>query len=60
MPFKLSWNNTGMPHGYVCAAPVHVVYRLAGCLSVGVLRKLTEELVEQLAALQKLYPLPIA
>ena len=45
-----------MPHGYACETPVHVVYRLAGCLPVGVLKELTRELVEQLVALELSYP----
>lgn len=45
-----------MPHGYVCETPVHIVYRLAGCLPVGVLKELTKELVDQLEVLRKQHP----
>ncbi len=45
-----------MPHGYACETPVHVVYRLAGCLPVSVLQELTRELVDQLTTLQLNHP----
>ena len=49
----LYWPRSGMPHGYVCETPVHLVYRLKGCLPVGPLRLLNEELREQLATIKK-------
>ena len=48
-----------MPHGYLCDVPIHLVYRLDGCLPVQVVRALTEELLDQLKVLQKLSPSPI-
>ncbi len=57
---KLTWNNAGMPHGFVCETPVHIVYRLAGCLPVKVIKALTDELIEQLVVLRKMSPVPEA
>ncbi len=56
MELKLYWPASGMPHGYACETPVHVVYRLADCLPVGVLKELTRELVDQLTALELQHP----
>ena len=53
---KLYWPNSDMPHGYLCDTPIHLVYRLSGCLPVGILKELTAELVEQLTTLQKHSP----
>ena len=52
--YPLYWPRHGMPHGYLCAHPVHVIYRLYACLPVGPLRELTAELTEALADLRKL------
>ena len=44
----LSWSRHGLPHGFLYAKPVHVVYRLEGCLPVGPLRRLWKALGEEL------------
>jgi len=51
---RITWSKFGIPHGYVCSTPVHIIYRLKGCLPVGPLRELHNELKEQLAALTSL------
>ncbi len=43
-----------MSHSYVCDTPVHIVYRLRGCLPVGPLRKLSEDLQLQLKDVRRL------
>ncbi len=50
---QLYWPEHGMPHGYVCDTPVHIIYRLRGCLPVGPLRALADELRFQLADARK-------
>ncbi|MFK8058223.1 MAG: hypothetical protein AB8F78_19005 [Saprospiraceae bacterium] len=56
---KLYWPNAEMPHGYICEHPIHLVYRLAGCLPVGALKGLTDDLVSQLVDLRKQHPPPV-
>jgi len=56
---KLYWPKSEMPHGYLCDTPIHLVYRIEGCLPVGVLKELTKELVDQLVILQKMQPPPV-
>ncbi|MFK8056018.1 MAG: transposase [Saprospiraceae bacterium] len=56
---KLYWPSSEMPHGYLCDTPIHLVYRLKGCLPVAVLKELTAELVDQLVVLRKQQPLPV-
>ena len=51
---RLTWSKLGLPHGYLCAVPVHVVYRLEGCLPVGPLRALSRDLSDQLEVLRQL------
>ena len=53
---QLYYPRHGMPHGYVCARPMHIIYRLQGCLPVGPLRAITRELSEQLSILERLGP----
>ena len=49
---KLYWTRHGIPHGYLCATPIHLVYRVEGCAPVGELRRLSDELKEQLRDLR--------
>ncbi|MFK8057028.1 MAG: transposase [Saprospiraceae bacterium] len=53
---KLVWTRSGMPHGYLCDVPIHLIYRLEGCLPVHVVQELTTELLDQLSVLEKLSP----
>ena len=50
---KLYWTKNGIPHGYLCDRPIHLVYRVEGCAPVGELRRLHDELTEQLKFLRK-------
>ena len=56
---KLTWTQSGMPHGFLCDTPIHVVYRLEGCLPVKVVKKISNELLVQLVILQAMTPLPL-
>ncbi len=51
---RITWSKYGIPHGYVCSTPVHLIYRLKGCLPVGPLKELHTELKEQLMTLTEL------
>ena len=51
---ELYFTRQGIPHGYLCATPIHLIYRVDGCAPVGELRRLDEELVEQLKRLANL------
>ncbi len=51
---KLYYTRRGIPHGYLCATPIHLIYRVDGCAPVGELRRLEEELVAQLKVVKSL------
>lgn len=51
---RIVWSKHGIPHGFLCETPVHLIYRLKGCLPVGPLKVLHEELKDQLEILKQL------
>ncbi len=52
--YKLTWTKNGIPHGYLCETPIHLVYRVENCAPVGELRRLSAELKEQLTTVRAL------
>ena len=51
---RLSWSKFEIPHGFLCEIPIHLIYRVKGCAPVGELKKITDELKDQLAILRTL------
>ncbi len=53
MDMALYWTIRDIPHCYLGAIPVHVVYRVHDCAPVMELRKLSDELAHDIKALRK-------
>ena len=52
---KLVWTKKGIPHGFLNATPVHLIYRVNGCAPVKDLRRLADDLADELKLL-RLHP----
>ncbi|MFK8056770.1 MAG: transposase [Saprospiraceae bacterium] len=51
---KLYWTKRGIPHGFFCDIPIHLIYRLNGCAPLNELKALSEELGNQIDGLKSL------
>ena len=49
---KLVWTTRGIPHGFLCETPIHLIYRVKGCAPVNQLSQLADDLTQQLAVLR--------
>ena len=51
---RLVWSSRGIPHGFLCAQPIHLIYRVKHCAPVKQLRELHEDLKFRVKALRGL------
>ena len=53
----LHWTKVGdIPHGFLCATPIHLIYRVEGAAPVGELKRLREDLKLELKDLRAAGP----
>ena len=54
---KLHWTKVGdIPHGFLCATPIHLIYRIRDAASIGELKRIQADLKQQLKDLRAAGP----
>jgi len=48
----LYWTKRGIPHGFLCETPIHLIYRLEDCAPVHLLKELKDDLLHQIKGLR--------
>jgi len=51
---KLYFTKTDIPHGYLCATPIHLTYRVKNCAPITELKAIHKQFMEQLDVLKQL------
>ena len=51
---RLVWSSRGIPHGFLSETPIHLIYRVRGCAPVGELRRLHDDLDNELKSLRQI------
>ena len=53
---RLFWTANGIPHGFLCDTPIHLIYRLRGCAPVGELKIIFDNLKLEVKDLRRQQP----